>query len=834
MSAKHAKPAPVVTPEKKPLPKWLPDLLGVLALYVLVVILFNQVVIGNKVFSAGDDTEASVALNTFAIREAESGKYPLWCPELFGGFPSFAAGAYSNYEYIEAPYALAYRWANPRYWADMFTNYVLLLGNYDGPTRGEKWLVALMLWAGLFVYYAVRRLNFGVLIAVLCGLVLAWNPYFISLVTASHGGKLATFIYIPILMFLGWQVFERRRLFDLALFAMVFGWQIQHGGHTQVLFYTGLSVGILFITWAIQEIREGGTLRVATAGGQLAAAVVLAVGVGALWYFPLFEYVSSSIRGVGPAIGAAGTSGYTIEDATSWSMAPAELITFVFPSWYGLKSPTYWGDMLFTSSSFYFGIVPLMLAGLALIGKKTRLVWGLLSLSVFSILLSFGKYFQSFYSLFFNYVPFFDKFRTPSLILLLVVIASAILAAFGFRKLEENQDNEKWKKAFRYGMIASAVLLVISLVGGEGLAKSLASFTRETDARQYQPGQISQIVDMRAAMFAKDFTIRFLLLSLAFAAMYFFLLKKFSKHVLIVALLLLTVIDLGVFNQNFFTPQPKGQQLTALTPNRVVTALQQVQQNNVFRVFPVGRLNQDNRWAAWGVESLGGYHGAKLRSWQDVADNLFYNGTNKNFPINFELLASLNCHYIITEGLLPPEFGLTKAYDDGAAKMAAYLVPGAKDRAYFIDSVLVISDRTNSFETMRRPGFPFTRVAVINKNLPGEIRTDPAATAQVVKHEAHRVEISTKNPSAGFLVLADAYYEPEWRATVDGQSTEIYLVNGFVRGVYLSPGQHSVVYEYVGKREALGVNVATASHFLVLLLVGVGYWMSRRKDEVLE
>ena len=376
MSAKHAKPAPVASPEKKPLPKWLPDVFGVLALYILVVVLFNQVVIGNKVFSAGDDTEASVALNTFAIHEAESGKYPLWCSDLFGGFPSFAAGAYSNYEYLEAPYSLAYKWVNPRYWADMFTNYVLLLGKYDGPTRGEKWLVALMLYAGLFVYYALRRLGFSVLIAVLCGLVLAWNPYFISLVTASHGGKLATFIYIPILMFLGWQVFEKRRLLDLALFCMVFGWQIQHGGHTQVLFYTGVSVLILFVTWAIHEFREGSAKNVITAGGQMAIAVVVAAGVGALWYLPLFEYVQWSIRGIGPAIGAAGQSGYSIEDATSWSMAPAELVTFIFPSWYGLKSPTYWGDMLFTSSSFYFGVVPLIFAILALIGKKSRFVWG--------------------------------------------------------------------------------------------------------------------------------------------------------------------------------------------------------------------------------------------------------------------------------------------------------------------------------------------------------------------------------------------------------------------------------------------------------------------------
>ena len=101
MSAKPTKASPVVAAPKKPMPHWLPDALAVFVIYIAVVGLFHQIVIGNKVFSAGDDTEASLAWNTFAINEAEKGQYPLWCPELYGGFPSFAAGAYSTYEHVE-------------------------------------------------------------------------------------------------------------------------------------------------------------------------------------------------------------------------------------------------------------------------------------------------------------------------------------------------------------------------------------------------------------------------------------------------------------------------------------------------------------------------------------------------------------------------------------------------------------------------------------------------------------------------------------------------------------------------------------------------------------
>ncbi|MCC6476248.1 hypothetical protein IT157_04260 [bacterium] len=661
-------------------------------------------------------------------------------------------------------------------------------------------------------------------------MLLAWNTYFISLITASHGGKLATFIYIPLLIYLAWQVMEKRGLLDFGLFAMVFGWQVQHGGHTQVLFYSVISVAILFVVWAIFELREGGALRAATAAGYLAVGGILAVGVGALWYIPLLEYVEYSIRGVGPALGSASQGGYSMDDATAWSMAPSELITVIFPSWYGLKSPVYWGDMLFTSSSFYFGIVPLFLAVLGILGKKSRLVWGLIALSVFSILLSFGKHFSLFYSIFFDYFPFFNKFRTPSLILLLVMMCAAILAAYGYRALDEKIGNEKWKKYLFYGAIACTVLMILSIIGGKSLATSLASFSREGEAQRYSAQQIAGLKTQRADALAQDLAIRFTFLAAALWMAYLFVVGKMKSVALLSGLTLITLIDLGSFAGKFFDPQPAAQQKALLRTNRVVDGL--AQEKDVFRVFPVGRLNQDNRWAAWGVQSLGGYHGAKLRSWQDMADNVFYNGSNRQFPLNYELLGSLNCKYIITEGLLPPEFGMTLAYEDAGAKMAAYKLPTYKERAYFADSVIVIEDRARTFETMKAPGFSFMSKAIVNKALPGIAAKSADATARVTNYAAHKVEISSSNSSSGLLVLSDAYYEPEWTATVDGQPAEIFLVNGFARGVYLTAGSHSVIFEYAGHKEATGATVATVSHFLVLALVGVGFYMNRRKKSL--
>ncbi|MBU0507557.1 hypothetical protein KKH27_01790, partial [bacterium] len=397
------------SPVKSPtggLKPWQADLIACVAIFLAVFVLFHEIPLEGKSFSRGDDTESAAAMNKFAESETETGEYPLWNPYVFGGFPGLAAGAYFNYEYMGMPFALAYKYLSPRYWAESLTVNIGLLGFWNDRSENGRPLVAYLLFGGLLTFLLLRRLGFDVLIAVFAALLMAWNPYLVSLATAAHGGKLLTYIYMPLVVLFAWNVITKRRLYDFALLAIVFGWQIAMGGHTQILFYSFVTVGILYVMWAIPELRTRASLLVLKPAGLIAAALLLGFAVGALWYVPLLKYLGYSIRGMGPAIAAAGEqAGYSMADATMWSFAPRELLTLIVPSWFGLKSPYYWGDMPFTSSSFYFGIVPLLFAILAFWGKKDRLFWGLVAVSGFSILLSFGRHFEIFYGLFFNLLP---------------------------------------------------------------------------------------------------------------------------------------------------------------------------------------------------------------------------------------------------------------------------------------------------------------------------------------------------------------------------------------------------------------------------------------------
>jgi hypothetical protein len=824
---KHAPETPTKT-AATPLKPWLRDLIACAVIFVAVFAMFPQMAINGKVFSRGDDSESAASMSQFAVEESQVREYPMWCPYIFGGFPALAAGGYSNYERMGMPYALADRYLSPRHWMDVISERVLFLGGFGELDFTAHWMLALFLYAGLFTYWLMRSIGFNQLISLFSSILLAWNPYLISLATAAHGGKMMTFIYLPLVLLLTWNVMTKRRLLDLALLAAAFGWQIAVGGHTQILFYSFATVGLVYLVWLIMELRERPSIVAFKPALFIGIALLLGFAVGAVWYVPLLKFVGYSIRGMAPAFAENTQPGYSMADATMWSFHPQEILTFIVPSWFGLKSPYYWGDMPFTSSSFYFGVVPLLFAVLAFFGKKDRLFWGLAATSVFALLLSFGSHFDTFYGLFFNYFPFFNKFRTPSLVLLLVVLAGIIWAGYGLRFVLGLEGNEVWKKRLLIGGAICLALLILFVVAGGAFSGLFGSFSKAGEERQYKPEQIAQLRQIRFDMLKKDLVLSLLWLSLAFAAAWAFVSRKLKANWFVIAVMLISVIDLWRFSHQFFEPQSPGDALGGLRPNKVVEALKQ--DKSMFRVMPLGRIAQDNRWAAWEVPSMGGYHGAKMRSYQDYLDYVLNKGSDPRIPVNFDGYSALNCKYFVAEGQLPPELGFEQVAIDQTDKWVLYRNPKALDRAYFVDSIEVITDRKQVLQRLTRGDFAWRSMATVDENLPGLIAVAAQRRAEITEYIPHRVKLHAEVSGLSFMVLSDAYYAPGWEAFDNGQPTRTYLVNGYVRGVYLRPGSHDLEFRYTGKYEHRGVLVATVSHFLVWgLVVGCFLYERRRK-----
>ncbi|MBU1985050.1 YfhO family protein, partial [bacterium] len=239
-------------------------------------------------------------------------------------------------------------------------------------------------------------------------------------------------------------------------------------------------------------------------------------------------------------------------------------------------------------------------------------------------------------------------------------------------------------------------------------------------------------------------------------------------------------------------------------------------------------LMQDNRWAYWNIASLGGYHGAKMRSYQDLVDNVFYSGPDRRAPLNVPFFSAMNCKYFVAEGQLPDVLHLELVGQDPAARQLLYRNPQALNRVYFVDSVIVIPDRAETIRRLTQPNFLWNYMAVLEKPLPGPSIPHPDKTATITSYSTDYVRIAARVPTASLMVFSDAYYAPGWEAIDNGIPTTIYKVNGFVRGLYLRPGEHTIEFRYSGNREHVGETVATVSHFLAWGLV-IGGWLLIRK-----
>jgi hypothetical protein len=807
---------------------WQSEALAILLLFIAVFILFNPIILQNKVFSRGDDTASALAMGDFVkAHEAELGRVPYWCPDIFVGFPSYAAGAYMSFR--TAPNYKYIRWINPLFYITQAT--VFLYGNRWDAAIGM--MITFMFFGGVFTYLLLRELKFSRWVSGILGLIMAWNPYYISLATAAHGGKLVTLTFIPLILLMVHRVMERRRLFDIALLAMTIGWEIVWGAHAQVIYYSAITVFVYFVCRIAFEWKDG-IRKIGANIGALLIAGIVGLAIGSLWTIPLYSYIPYSIRGMGPAFAQASVTGLTLDWATGWSFHPFEFITFAIPSFFGLKSPYYWGWMPFTSSSFYIGIIPLIFAIIALIYNRTRIVWFCVVLSIIAFLMSLGRHFLPLYKLLFDMLPGFDKFRTPSLIILLIQIAMIIMAAYGIHavvsgKVGGGKSGSVLSRRFLILAGACGGLLILVLILKSALFSGLSSFMfiKEGETARYNTETLVRLQHLRFDELHRDLMIALVLTGLVFLFISYRLKGSLPVTGFLALLAILTVVDLWIVSHRFFEPQPKA---TLEEPLKETPAMAYVKKDTtLFRVLPLGESFQDNSWMAQGIQSVGGYQGAKVRRYQDLLDYVLYNGPDPNFPLNHNLTNVLNAKYLVAKGRLPGD-QYPPVFADQTTGMVVSENPNVLPRAFFVDTVWVRDSRKEAINALNNPDWDPATVAIVEQKIPWE-PWQGDRSVDIVSYGVEQVILRAKVSRPSLLVLADTNYPGNWHAQIDGQSTPIYMTDYLFRSVIVPTGEHQVKFYYRSKPILEGVMFSSVGSVLaaVLLIIGIFLELRRRK-----
>lgn len=771
---------------------------GMVVLAVLLLAFFSPMVFGGKVFLP-PDIIASQSHRPFIQEVRQAGEYPLWTPYLFSGMPSLGS-------LIAAP------GTNP------FSTALGFLGPNVKP-------VAYYFLIGLFTFLLLRRRGlhpfagfFAALSFVFCAHVIGW-------VMAGHTSKLATCVFLPAILLLVDWLFEKPGPLPAGLLALALGLSVVTS-HMQITYYSLLAAGLFMALTTINRLRSRENL----AGlGQAWAFFILAAALGAgastLLSLPVREYADFSIRG---AEGA----GLTREYATNWSLHPLEVLTFFIPSFLGFGGPTYWGWMPFTDAPHYMGILPLFLAvvGIALRGRQ-RFTLFLLVLALFALFVAFGKEFGLLYDPLFRFLPGFNKFRVPSMALVLTQLSVALLAGVGLDALLETVPEAERRRrvaVFRKVFFAFGGLLLVlgllalmgrGLIGGRALEKLGAAGEAAAFARA-----------------GRDVPVVFAVFGFGAGLLLAWLNRKASRTLALGAVAALTTLDLWLVGAQTAHYQTPAEDADLFRPSGTVEFLKK--DSELFRILPLNAplAPSPNWWAYFRLQNAHGYHPAKLKVYQDLIDDNGALGLTKPLQRgNFNLLRLLNVKYLIIdqpglEGALGPLLSLVHtAGGSGGPSEYTYRINGTLPRAFFVDQVRVIPDPKQLLAAMADPAWQPAAQALLLKEPGAAIQPAAGSTAVITKYAPHHIEAQLDAAGTNFLVVSEVYFPPGWTARLDDREVPIQRVDYAFRGVVVPPGRHTLRFDMRDPAYERGKTISAASYGAIALLGLAGLLLERRR-----
>ena len=812
---------------------WQKDVLSLLFLYALVLFLFSDFVLQNKVFTAGGDISASIS-NTKAAQSIieKEGTMPLWFPFTFSGMPNFASGMYSDPAHI--PIYKYQTYLNPMTYLNRTVNIAFL-------NRENSWEIAIFFFAGAFMFLLARQLGFSPLIALVAAIAYMFCNFFVASVAAGHGGKVKTIAYIPLVIWSVFRYFKDRNLLNWSVMGFVMGTFFLDPGHTQIIYYAFLMLGIYFIFLIIDRYKTD-TSGLLKNGLGLASAMLVGLAFGAVNYFSLYVYSDVTMRAVPPALSEATTmasgSGMTFDYITMWSFHPLESITFFIPTFFGLESPYYWGWMTFTSSAFYFGLLPMIAAIFGIIYRRNMITKFLLATAVVALLISFGKFFEPFFQLILAILPFFSKFRVPSMILTIFTFAVSLLACYGLDYVfnptsDERKDRKSLEKPILYVMAGFGVLLAITVMFKSGFF-NMFSLLAEDDVKRYSAPQIAQLKQIRFEALSGGFVKFVVMFEIILGMFYFYIREKISYTVGMSVLLAILVFDTVSLNKKILRPQPRGSVSYEFQETEAIKFLKSDSSN--FRIFSLLEHAQSGSpvWTYFGLQSIGGYSPAKMRIYQDIIEFALYKGPDPQFPINMNVVNMLNVKYLISNGQLPQGKGFLLVKLDEANKNLVYENKNRLPRAYFVKDLIVEQEKPRIFETLNSNSFNPVETAILEKSPALPIEPYDSSRITFTDFTTDRITMKTYVDKASQLVLSEVYYPHGWKAYVDGRETEIYKTNYILRSVQVPAGEHTVEFVFDPREFKFGIWVTTISFYSVTGLMIVSILMvaiKRRKTQ---
>lgn len=828
------------------LKKCLPDAI-VVALFAVISFAYFLVPVSQGKILFRHDSQASVGLGQELTEyEQRTGEVTRWTNSLFSGMPTYQISpAYSSTDGLSTAMSAYHLWLPDYVWF----LFAYLLG----------------------FYILLRAFNFRQSLAALGSILWAFSSYFLIIIAAGHLWKVMALAYLPPMIAGVVLAYRGKYLWGFIVTVVFTAFEVK-ANHMQMTYYYLFIVLFMVVAYLVQAIREKRLQHFLKASGVLVTAALIGVAINISNLYHTWEYQKESMRGKSELTKANSanqtSSGLDRDYITQWSYGVDETLTLLVPDAKGGASvplsqnatamakanpevqnmlpqlyeavPQYFGTQPGTSGPVYVGAFVLFLFVLGLFIVKTPLKWALLAATILSVLLSWGHNFMGFTNFFLDYVPMYAKFRTVASILVIAEFTIPLLAALALKRIVDEPTVLTKNMKFVYASLAltAGVALVMAL-----MPSMMGPFISEQE-RQMLSGiqgmtpdvqnmMLSSIATMRAAMVSADAWRSIIVIIIGVAMLLLFKAQKIKPLYLIVGISALCLIDLWQVDKRYLNDEMFVPKSERDTPQQATATDMEILKDKAlsYRVlnFASGAFNENN--TSYFHKSIGGYHPAKLRRYQEMIDKYIAPEMQaamqaigskggvmsevdgrKLFPV----LNMLNAKYFI----VPLQGNATTSIQN----------PYAQGNGWFVDKLTYVADANAEYAEVGK--IDVSHEAVADKKFEAVLgqtaANDSTASVVLTKYEPNNMTYTVNSAKGGVVVFSEVYY-PGWSATIDGQPAELGRVNYILRALNVKAGKHEVVLDFHPSSISITETIAYTALAVLLLAICAALFVEWKK-----
>ena len=827
--------------------KFLPDVVVIAVFAIISFAYFFVPITQGKILYQHDASAGVGAAQEMTEYQNRTGETTRWTNSIFGGMPTYQMSpSYQSTDGLSQVMNAYHLWLPDNVWF----LFAYLLG----------------------FYILLRAFDFRQSLAALGSVMWAFSSYFLIIIAAGHLWKVMALAYLPPMIAGVVLAYRGRYLSGFIVTALFTAFEIK-ANHVQMTYYYLFIILFMVIGYLVKSIREKQLAVFLKATGVLAAAALIGIAINLSSLYHTWQYQKESMRGKSELVkkDAANqtSSGLDRDYITQWSYGIDETLTLLVPDVKGGASvplsknatamakadpqiqsmipqlydafPQYFGTQPGTSGPVYVGAFVLFLFILGLFIVKGPMKWALLAATVLSVLLAWGHNFMGFTNFFLDYIPMYAKFRTVASILVIAEFTIPLLAALALKKIVDEPDVLSKQMKFAYISLAltAGVAALIAL-----FPDMMGPFVSEQERQMVGSIQgmdggtartiLANISDMRAAMVSSDAWRSVIIILIGFALLFAYKLKKLRADYMIAALLVLCLVDMWQVDKRYLNDEmfvPKSERDMPQQPTATDIEINKDKSLD-YRVLNFASNTFNENETSYFHKSIGGYHPAKLRRYQEMVDAYIVPEMQKAMQAIaakggnmqqvdgvklFPVLNMLNTKYFI----FPLQGGATIPLKN------IY----AQGNGWFVDKIDYVADANAEYAEVGK--IDVRHEAVADKQFEAVLgqakANDSTATVKLDKYEPNNLQYTVNSKNGGIVVFSEIYY-PGWKATVDGQSVELGRVNYILRAVNVKPGKHIVVLDFHPTSISTTETIAYISIVILLLAIaGAGYMEWKKK-----